>query len=293
MSCRTADVSSVRPGGRQGNSRVEAPSVRTAKRCCPDSGIWVWCRWCLSPGGRQGSSPIGDRPQKSTESIDQSQHLDWEADAAPPALRSCSWNCGAALCPGSIATLWKKETSAHIFLCTNQTCACLHGDFPALLLTATVPCPLPPPKGTLSPAQLVAVCFINEHHGLPGLCASTPCCLPPLSQSPGMALVRQAGPAGPGEAGVGQGFVALCWQLSHHLTPHTGQGRDTSRNVWGTRQRTWETAGTTPGLLFWGFWAGLFISQVRTCCSEDCPSSGSEYSSLRLDVLLVSECEWS
>lgn len=104
----------------------------------------------------------------------------------------------------------RKKPVHTFFLWTNQTCAWLHGDFPSLPLTATVLCPLPPPKGTLSPAQLVAVCFLNEHHGLPGLSASTPCCLPPVSQSPGMALVRQAAPAGPGEAGVGQGFVALC-----------------------------------------------------------------------------------
>lgn len=246
---------------------------------------------CRLEEGRQGSSPVGGRPQKRIGSIDQSQHLDWEADAAPPALPSRSWNRGAALCPGSIATLWKKETSAHIFLWTNQTCAWLHRDFPSLPLTATVLCPLPPPKGMLSPAQLLAVCFINEHHGLPGLSASTPCCLPPVSQSPGMALVRQAGPAGPEEAGVGAAFRGTV--LSHHLAPHMGQGRDTSRGVWGTWQRTWEAAGTTPGLLFWGFWAELFISQVRaTCCSGDCPSSGSKHSSSRLDTLLVSDCEW-
>lgn len=181
----------------------------------------------------------------------------------------------------------------------KSVCAWLHGDFPSLLLGATVPCPLPPPKGTLSPTQLVAMCFINEHHGRPGLAACTPCCLHPRSQGPGMALVRQAGPAGPGDR-AGQGFVALCWQLSHHIAPHTGLGRDTSRSVRGMWQRAWEVAGTTPGLLFWwvyfgfwGFWAELFISQVRgTCCLEDCPSSGSEHSSSRLDVLLVSECEW-
>lgn len=46
-----------------------------------------------------------------------------------------------------------------------------------------------------------------------------------------MALVRQAGPAGPEEAGVGAAFRGTV--LSHHLAPHMGQGRDTSRGYVG------------------------------------------------------------
>lgn len=117
----------------------------------------------------------------------------------------------------------ERNQCTHFSPLHKSVCAWLHGDFPSLLLTATVPCPLPPPKGTLSPTQLISMCFTNEQHGLPGLAACTPCCLHP--QSPGMALVRQAGPAGPGDRGrAGFCGAVLTAEPPHCSTHGAGQG---------------------------------------------------------------------
>lgn len=49
-----------------------------------------------------------------------------------------------------------RKKPVHAFsLCTNPACAWLRGDFSSLPLTATVPCPSPLPRGTLSPTRLV------------------------------------------------------------------------------------------------------------------------------------------
>lgn len=203
--------------------------------------------------------------------------------------RSCGWNCTAVLCPGSIATLWKKETSAHIFLLTNKTCALLRGDFPffpSRWTSATVPCPLRCQKGMPScqpRAQLVLMGFINEYHKLPVLFCL--CTLPSVSCFPeprncAGQTRSTCWPAGR------KGKVRISWYCCSVLTaepPLRCTKQFVSRSVRGVCgsymaadvQRTWEAAGTRSGLLFWGFWAELFIIQASTtCCSGDCSSPG-------------------
>lgn len=62
------------------------------------------------------------------------------------------------------------------------------------------------------------MCFINEYHKLPVLSCR---CLSPISQCPGIALVRQAAPAGPRGGRVRSGFRGIATarqQLSHRFT---------------------------------------------------------------------------
>lgn len=190
--------------------------------------------------------------------------------------RSCGWNHAAVLCPGSIATLWKKETSAHIFLSTDETCALLCGDFPFLLLAEPLPrCPaLYAARKGCQAASPTLMGFINEHHKLPVLSASAPPC---VSHFPSPVLLTQTRstcwPAG--RKGKVRSLCSHCRALTadHQLAAASRLclGGACGLHIAGDVQRTWEAAGTRSGLLFWGFWSGLFISQAgATCCSGGC-----------------------
>lgn len=208
--------------------------------------------------------------------------------------RSCGWNHAAVLCPGSIATLWKKETSAHIFLSTDETCALLCGDFPFLLLAEPLPrCPaLYAARKGCQAASPTLMGFINEHHKLPVLSASAPPC---VSHFPSPVLLTQTRstcwPAG--RKGKVRSLCSHCRALTadHQLTAASRLclGGACGLHIAGDVQRTWEAAGTRSGLLFWGFWSGLFISQLLVA---QVAVGRQEYLSQGLNAPLVFEHEW-
>lgn len=152
---------------------------------------------------------------------------------------------------------------------------------------ATVPCPLQRQKVMQScqtHAQLMLMCCINEYHKLPVLFCL--CTLLSFAHFP--APSNCSGQTGSirwpsGRKGEVRILWCCCSVLAAEPPLHFAEQFLFRKSVRGACdlyiavdvQRTWEAAGTRSGLLFWGFWGELFISQVSaTCCLGDCSSAG-------------------
>lgn len=186
------------------------------------------CRWCPSlrleaarAGGRQGGSLAGSKGRNGGGFIDQSQHLEWEANAAPPELPLLRLKTARLFCAQVPLPPYGRKKPVHTFsFLTNKTCALLRGDFPFFLLLAE-PLPRRPAlcsvrKGCRAASLVHSSCWwalLMSATSCLSFSASAPFPLSPVSQSPGIALGRHVAPAGPrgGRARSGfRGIAAVC-----------------------------------------------------------------------------------
>lgn len=204
--------------------------------------------------------------------------------------RSCGWKLHGCSVPRfHCHPMEERNQCTHFPFWQIKHVLCFAGIFlffASRWTSATAPCPLHCQKGMPScqpRAQLMLMGFINEYHKLPVLFCL--CTLPSVSRSPEPRNCTGQTRSTCWPAGR-KGKVRISWYCCRVLTaepPLRCTKQFVSRSARGVCglymagdvQRTWEAAGTRSGLLFWGFWAGLFISQASaTCCSGDCSSPG-------------------